>query len=651
MRKKILFLLALGLAFVSTAKAENEKLQAFRVRSTATNRHRAMEERGYGAMAAVDGKLVDSTRVLNEVVVTGSNVAVGKNLLPYTVATISGEQLEASGSTQLLGAVSGIVPSLFVSERNIFGFGVSNGGSGHIKLRGVGGDRASAVLMMVDGQPQFAGIYSHQIADFYETEYVEKVEVLRGPASVLYGSNAMAGVINVITKNAAHDGVHTTLTSQYGSYDTWLSSLTNTTRFGKFSSLVSLGYDCTDGLKKNFDFKQSNLYAKVAYDFNDNWNLRADYTLMQFVGNDPIYPTLSNPESTDIYHQNVIRGESSLTAANSYGRTSGAARVYYSYGNHFVDDPRHFHSLDDRLGVIVYQNVQPWKGANATIGFDFDRYTGKIPMSGGKVHAEGSLTTMERKGVTEYSPYVTLAQNLWKDRIVINAGLRMANSNLFDTQWVPQAGLVLRPHEGWTVKGSVAKGYRNPSFRELYLYRMANPDLNPENMTNYEVSVEKCFNRRLNVDLTAYYSKGSDMIQTVDMKNVNTGSFINKGIEVSARSHPSDKLQIWATYSYLHTSLNNLTGAPKNQYYLGVGWDAFPKFHVDVELKGIGGLYVADDIKRQNHALVGTRLSYRIIKQLQLFANFDNLTDARYVINRGYEMPGFTVMGGFKLNL
>lgn len=227
--------------------------------------------------------------------------------MPYTVSTIGEKQLEATGNTQLLSAVSGLVPSLFVSERNIIGFGVSNGGSGGIKIRGVGGSPTNAVLMMVDGQPQFAGIYSHHVADFYETEYVERVEVLRGPASVLYGSNAMGGVINVITKNAAQNGVRTTLTSQYGSYNTWLSSLTNTTRFGKFSSLVSLGYDRTDGLKKNFDFKQGNLYAKVGYDFSDRWNMRADYSLMQFIGNDPVYPTLSDPESTDIYHQNVIR--------------------------------------------------------------------------------------------------------------------------------------------------------------------------------------------------------------------------------------------------------------------------------------------------------------------------------------------------------
>ncbi len=601
---------------------------------------------------AINGEEVaDSAHQLNEVVVTGSNLTVSRNLLPYTVSTVSGQRLEATGNTQLLGAVSGIVPSLFVSERNVFGFGVSNGGSGHIKLRGVGGDRASAVLMMVDGQPQFAGIYSHQIADFYETEYVDRVEVLRGPASVLYGSNAMAGVINVITKNASREGVRTTLTSQYGSYNTWLSSLTNTTRFGKFSSLISLGYDRTDGVKKNFDFRQSSLYAKVGYDFSDKWSMRADYTLMQFVGNDPIYPTLSNPESTDIYHQNVIRGEGSITATNYYGATSGSVRAYYSYGNHFVDDPKHFHSLDDRMGVIVYQNLNPWRGANATVGFDFDRYTGKIPVSGGNHHTEGSLSTMARKSITEYSPYLTLAQSLWSDRIVVNAGVRMANSSMFDTRWIPQAGLAVHPSEGWTIKGSVAKGYRNPSFRELYLYRMANSDLNPENMMNYEVSVGKSFGRRFGIDLTAYYSRGSDMIQVVDQKNVNTGKFINKGIEISARSHPHDNLQIWASYSYLHTTLSNLTGAPGNQYYLGVGWNAIPKFHVDVELKGVGGLYVAEDVKHQNYATLNTRFTYQIIKQLQIFLNLDNLTDTRYTINRGYEMPGFTLLGGLKLTL
>ncbi len=158
---------------------------------------------------------------LSEVVVTGSNRGVSAALLPYTVSVVDSEALHSSGSTALLAVLSDRVPSLFVTERGILGFGVSsNGGAGHIKLRGVGGDRASGVLMMVDGQPQFAGLYSHHVADFYRKDFVERVEVLRGPGSVLYGSNAMGGAINVITKDAPDKAFSLDLTSQYGSYNT-----------------------------------------------------------------------------------------------------------------------------------------------------------------------------------------------------------------------------------------------------------------------------------------------------------------------------------------------------------------------------------------------------------------------------------------------
>lgn len=592
---------------------------------------------------------VDTTKVLNEVVVTGTNNSVQQKLLPYTVSVVSNRQLEATGQTQILSAISGLVPSLFVSQRSVFGFGVSNGGAGHIKLRGVGGDRASAVLMMVDGQPQFAGIYSHHIADFYDKEYVERIEVLRGPGSVLYGSNAMAGTINVITKNATTDGVRTTLQSQYGSYNTWLSSVTNTVRYGKFHSLVSLSYNRTDGTVDNFDFKQAYGYAKVGYDFSDKWRAYVDYTLMNFRGNDPIYPTLSNPESTDIYRQNITRGEAAATVTNTYGSVSGSARIYYNYGNHFVDDPKHFHSKDDRLGVILYENFRPWKDASATVGFDFDSYSGEIPVSGGNNHTEGSMSTISRKTIVEYSPYITLSQMFLENLVNVNAGLRMANSDKFDTQWIPQFGFSVNPGQNWTVKGNLAMGYRNPSFRELYLYRMANPDLQPEKMMNYEVSVGKSFSRYFSAELTGYYSKGDNMIQTVDMKNQNTGRFINKGLELSAHSHPLDNLWLTATYSYLHTSLRNLVGAPKNQYYLGVEWRPWRFLNVAADLKGVGGLYVADNIEHQNYALLNLKVTWDICRYVSVFTRLENITDARYTINRGYEMPGFTAMGGFKV--
>ncbi|MBD5175244.1 MAG: TonB-dependent receptor [Bacteroidales bacterium] len=601
------------------------------------------------AHAAVEA--ADSVQHLGEVVVTGTNSRMPDNLLPYTVSVVGQSRLESTGSTQVLSAISGMVPGLFVSERSIFGFGVSNGGSGHIKLRGVGGDRASGVLLMVDGQPQFAGIYSHHIADFYNKEYVQRVEVLRGPGSVLYGSNAMAGAINVITRNPEHRGVRTTLSSQFGSYNTWLTTLTNTTRFGRFSSLVSASYNRTDGTVDNFDFKQADGYAKVGYDFSDHWKAGADFTIMHFEGNDPIYPTLSNPGSTDIYHQNITRGEVSASATNRYGDTDGLVRVYYSYGNHFVDDPHHFHSTDDRLGVMAYQNFAPWRNAAVTFGFDFDTYSGAIPMSGGNAHTEGSISTLARKTITEYSPYLTIAQSFAGELVSVNGGLRMANSDKFNTNWIPQFGFALNPPGGFTFKGNLAMGYRNPSFRELYLYRMANPDLQPEKMMNYEVSGGYRFSRYLTADLTLFYSKGDNLIQTVDQHNENTGRFINKGVEVSASSMPLDNLRLYASYSYLHTSLTDLVGAPKNQYYLGAELMLWNRLNIAADLKGVGGLYVAPEIHNQNYALLNLKLTFKVCRYLDVFTRLENITDARYTINRGYPMPGFTALGGFKLSI
>ena len=590
--------------------------------------------------------LSDSTYVhqIEQVVVTGSNQATSRNLLPYTVSVVNARQLETTGKTQLLSALSGVVPSMFVSQRNILGFGVSNGGSGGIKIRGVGGSPTNGILMMVDGQPQFAGLFSHPIADYYTTEYVDHVEILRGPGSVLYGSNAMGGVINVITKNAQHDGIHTTLKSQYGSNNTWQTALSNMVRKGRFSSLVTMGYDRTDGIVENFDFKQINLYAKIGYELSHYFRLSADYSLVNIKDNDPIYAQLRN--ASYIIHQNITRDETSLAFSNKYQNTDGAVRFYYSYGNHYIDDPKHFHSLDDRFGIIAYQNVNVWQHATGTIGFDFNTYRGKIPMSGGSTSGAG---TLEHKSITEYSPYFTLQQSLFNDILILNGGLRMANSDKFGTHWLPQVGFSFHPTEDWCLKASMAKGYRNPSFRELYLYPPHNPDLDPESMMNYEITINHRFSRYLNADITGYFAQGRNIIQTLNGKNNNTGRFRNKGLELSVTSQPIAKLWLRASYSYMYSSLKELTAAPKNQYLIGANWQPLPRFNIDVELKGVGGLYVANEVARQNYALLNLGFTYNVTSYIDLFGHFDNLTDADYMINNGYKMPGITCMGGFKL--
>jgi len=106
-----------------------------------------------------------------------------------------------------------------------------------------------------------------------------------------------------------------------------------------------------------------------------------------------------------------------------------------------------------------------------------------------------------------------------------------------------------------------------------------------------------------------------------------------------------------ASYSYLHTTLNDLTGAPKNQYFIGASWQALAKLKLNAELRGVGGLYVAKDVETQNYVLLNLKANYMIENAFELFVTLENITDAKYMINRGYDMPGFTAMGGFKVSI
>ncbi|MDE5785852.1 MAG: TonB-dependent receptor, partial [Duncaniella sp.] len=147
------------------------------------------------------------------------------------------------------------------------------------------------------------------------------------------------------------------------------------------------------------------------------------------------------------------------------------------------------------------------------------------------------------------------------------------------------------------------------------------------------------------------YRKGTNMSEGVERHHRHTGGFINKGVEFSLEAHVLPSLRLNGMYSYLHTSLAGLTGAPRHQYFIGAEWMPVKRLSVSVNLKGVGRLYVAPDISYQSYAVVNARVEYGIIRCLSIFCNLDNMTAARYVINRGYTMPGFTAMCGFRIKI
>ena len=127
---------------------------------------------------------------LNAVVVTATKDRVNRNNVPLTISVVNREEIRTSAGSSLLPVLSDKVPGLFVTQRGVTGFGVSEGAAGAVSVRGVG--QGNKVLILLDGQPQWAGIFGHALPDMYVASDVDKVEVIRGPGSLIYGSIAIS---------------------------------------------------------------------------------------------------------------------------------------------------------------------------------------------------------------------------------------------------------------------------------------------------------------------------------------------------------------------------------------------------------------------------------------------------------------------------
>ncbi len=609
-------------------------------------------------------EVADSTRsyTIGEVVVTGTRDATDVRHLSQTVSVVNRRKIEQAMQPSLLPVLTENVPGLFTTARGIMGYGVSGGAAGGISLRGLSGGTAR-MMVLIDGHPQYAGIFGHPIADAYQSLLADKVEVLRGPASVLYGSNAMGGVVNVVTRKMHEDGVRTNLHAGYGSYNTLETELTNMVRKGRFSSIVSGSYNRTDGHRDDMGFEQYGGYAKVGYDVTDNWNMYADVNVTHFNAS---YPGQVSAPLVDAY-QRITRGVSSFAVTNHYQRTSGAASFFYNWGNHWINDgytpsagetaqDGRFKSRDNMMGVSLYQSAQFFKGNRITFGFDWFRYGGKAWTDYVAGEREGTRNDLVDKHEDEIAGYVDFRQDIGK-WLTLNAGIRVDNHSRIGTEWIPQAGLAFHLPSAIELKASASEGFRYPILREMYMFPPQNPDLKPESMWNYEIALSQTLlNGRLNYGVNVFYIDGKNLIMTLPnpngsgMLNQNSGKIDNAGVELMAAYRINAYWSVDANYSFLHMK-NPVIAAPKHKLYAG-GSFTKGRWSVSSGIQYIDGLYtsVGDNPVTENFVLWNLRGQFSATQWLDLWLRGENLMAQKYEINVGYPMPGATVMGGINIH-
>ncbi len=618
-------------------------------------------------MAGTAAAQTTDSLALQEVVVTGTRSATDVRHLPMTVTVIDRDMLAAEHQPSVLPTVMREVPGLFVTSRAMMGYGVSGGAAGGINMRGISGG-AGQLLVLIDGHPQYQGIYGHPISDSYQTMMAERVEVLRGPASVLYGSNAMGGVLNIVTRQVRQDGVRTSINLGAGSYGTVQAEASNQVRSGRFSSTVAGQYARTDNHRPRMGFEQYGGHLKLGYDICDHWNAYVDADVTHFNAS---YPGMTYSPLYDA-DQWITRGVVSAAVENHYGCTSGALSVYTNFGRHKIDDgtadpskptQRYFRSKDALTGVSWYQSAQFFEGNRLTVGIDYMHIYGNAYYTS-KATGEVMDTPNKQSGKSyrnEIAGYVDFRQDLL-DWLTIDAGVRLDHHSITGTEWVPQAGVVVRPIATGEAKAMVSKGFRNPTMREMYLYPPSNTDLESERLWNYELSWKHRLGDGIVYGANVFYIKGDNMIQTMPVdgkpRNVNTGEIENWGLELELKCPAGRYIDVRANTAFLHMK-NKVIAAPEGTGYVGVDFHSAPsksdgsgKWLASLGLQRVENLYtsVGANETKEDFWLLNGSVTYAATRNISLWVHGENLLARRYEINQGYIMPRATFMGGVNVN-
>ena len=603
---------------------------------------------------------------ISEVVVTGTRSRTDIRHLSQTVSVIDRSRIGQTNQPSLLPVLTEQIPGLFITSRGIMGYGVSDGAAGGMSLRGLSGG-SGRLMVLIDGHPQYMGMFSHPIADAYQSFIAERVEVLRGPASMLYGSNAMGGVINIVTRQMSEDGVRTDLNAGYGSYNTLQTDVTNRIRKGRFSSVASLSYNRTDGHRTDMGFEQYGGYAKIGYDVTDEWKIRADANLTHFNASQP------GPVSALLLDadQRVTRGMTSLAIENSYEKTSGAVSFFYNWGNHWINDgyepgkgeaplDYRFNSRDDMMGISIYQSARLFKGNRLTAGFDWFRFGGRAWNNYIEGEKKGNISEIADKREHEVAGYIDFRQDIgsW---LTFDVGVRADYHSRVGTEWIPQAGMSFHLPHSMELKASTSKGFRYPTIREMYMFPPQNPDLEPESMWNYELAFSQTLlEGRLSYGVNVFYINGRNMIVAVPRQgttplNINTGAIRNAGLEAQAAWRINRTWSVDANYSFLHMKYP-VIGAPEHKLYAG-GSFTKGRWKVSTGLQYVNGLYTQVVTNgngmnlQENFILWNLFASFRITGWLSVWARGENLLAQEYEINAGYPMPKATVIAGFHISL
>jgi outer membrane cobalamin receptor len=558
------------------------------------------------------------------------------------------------------------------------------------------GGESRYARVLVDGVPvnQPGGAFDFGTALPFE---LERVEVVRGAASSLYGTDALAGVISLETRRA-RPGERPSLRAEGegGSFDWWRWLGATSGARGRFDWNAGGQRLTTDNQQPNSRFEQTAAALSAGLKLDPRTDARAVIRFDDSATGTPGPTAFGRPDLDASFERRDLVASASARRVETH--LAQRLSLGYARTDQLSLDPADSGSwvpqwdgttgpfpLSDLPNAAGFQN----RTARLTAGYQADLSLGArhLLTAGGEVeHETGELGNraeeLLRPERTNLGAYV-------QDRVLIGrrayltVGGRVERNGSYGTHAVPRAALAVRLREGddaTTLRASAGMGVKEPSFLESFgesFYAKGNPDLDPERSTTFDLGVEqRFFGSRLRTSITAFHHEYRDQIAyTIVDWNTYEGTYVNlararaRGLEVALEARPESHLHLLGQYTYLDGEIlespsgfdpvyaagEPLLRRPRHQGSLSAQL-SFPRWSAGATLVGVGRRADSDFVglgltRSEAYARLDARTRFRITGPVDAFAAVENLLDARYQEVLGYPARGRSLRAGVRVGL
>lgn len=583
---------------------------------------------------------------LEKIVVTATRTEGLRGQIGTSVSVITKEEIENRGAKLIVDALRD-VPGIDV---------VQTGGLGGITSIFLRGANSEHTLVMIDGVEVNDPMSAARSFDFAHltTDNIERIEVIRGPQSTLYGSDAIAGVINIITRKGKGKPKLYILT-EAGRYDTAHEAIGLSGSSEKINYSLQASRLDSDGISKASGGVEEDSYSNTTLSANLGIGVFNDSELsfiMRYIDakadiddgaydDDPNYTTQNNTFLFKTQFKNPLSEwwQQKITLS-------------------LLDVERKYRDEPDVLDSGSYYDQ--FDGENRKLDWQHNFFIGKNIITSGFEYEEeqGSSETFDKKTVENKAFYL---QNQFKFGrwLFVTAGVRVDDHEKFgsDTNYKLSGAYIIKP-AGTKLKANWGTGFKAPSLFQLYS-GYGDENLAPEENESYDLGFEQSLlEGKLFLDCIYFHNNFDQMIEY----NFNTSKYQNigraktEGTEIGLFFKPLNNLKIGANYTRTDTQ-NKSTGKklirrPKNKYNLNLKLQPTEKISASLILNYFGSRWnnTSNTEKMKGYTRVDIASSYQLNKDIQIFGRVENLFDRTYQEVLGYATPGISFYAGTKIS-